>query len=138
MKNSDNSFLGKGWGFPPMFNNTSGNQLIMVADEEDIKESLYILMHTLPGERLMLPEYGCNLRLLVFESIDTAFNNEVQDIIFKAILRYEPRIKFNYTSIDTSDQVDGVVYILIDYNIISTNTRNNIVFPFYLQEGTNV
>lgn len=138
MKNSVNSFLGKGWGFPPMFNNTSGNQLIMVADEEDIKESLYILMHTLPGERLMLPEYGCNLRLLVFENIDTAFNNEVQDIIFKAILRYEPRIKFNYTSIDTSDQVDGVVYILIDYNIISTNTRNNIVFPFYLQEGTNV
>jgi phage baseplate assembly protein W len=75
---------------------------------------------------------------LVFESIDTAFNTEVQDVIFKAILSYEPRIKFNYTTIDTSDQLDGVVYITIDYNIITTNTRNNIVFPFYLNEGTNI
>jgi hypothetical protein len=138
MSNIQKSFLGIGWGFPPVFSNTTSNQLTMVADEEDIKESLYILMHTIPGERLMLPEYGCNLRLLVFESIDTAFNTEVQDVIFKAILSYEPRIKFNYTTIDTSDQLDGVVYITIDYNIITTNTRNNIVFPFYLNEGTNI
>jgi phage baseplate assembly protein W len=138
MTNTDNSFLGTGWGFPPTFSNAARNQLQMVSDKEDIKESLFILMHTIPGERLMLPEYGCNLRLLVFENIDTAFNNEVADIIFKAILRYEPRITFNFTNIDTSGQLDGVVLITIDYNIIATNTRNNIVFPFYLQEGTNI
>jgi phage baseplate assembly protein W len=138
MANTDKSFLGTGWSFPPAFSNASGQQLLMVSDEEDIKESLYILMHTIPGERLMLPEYGCNLRLLVFENIDTAFNNDVQQIIFKAILQYEPRIKFNYTKIDTSGELDGIVFIYIDYTIISTNTRNNIVFPFYLQEGTNI
>ena len=138
MTNTDKSFLGTGWGFPPTFSNSAGKQLKMVSDEEDIKESLFILMHTIPGERLMLPEYGCNLRLLVFENIDTAFNNEVEDIIFKAILRYEPRITFNFTNIDTSAQLDGIVYILIDYTIISTNTRNNIVYPFYLEQGTNV
>ena len=138
MKNAEKSFLGTGWGFPPTFNNSPVNQLTMVDDIEDIKESLFILMHTIPGERLMLPEYGCDLRLLVFESIDTAFNNEVSDIIFKAVLRFEPRIKFNFTSIDTSGQLDGVVLITIDYYIIATNTRNNIVFPFYLQEGTNI
>ena len=138
MSNTQKSFLGTGWGFPPTFTNTTMNQPTMVSDIEDIKESLYILMHTIPGERLMLPEYGCNLRLLVFENIDTAFNNEIQDVIFKAILRYEPRIKFNFTTIDTSGQLDGIVYITIDYNIIATNTRNNIVFPFYLNEGTNI
>lgn len=138
MSNTQKSFLGTGWGFPPTFTNITMNQLTMVSDIEDIKESLYILMHTIPGERLMLPEYGCNLRLLVFENIDAAFNNEIQDVIFKAILRYEPRIKFNFTTIDTSDQLDGIVYITIDYNIIATNTRNNIVFPFYLNEGTNI
>jgi phage baseplate assembly protein W len=138
LKNAEKSFLGTGWGFPPTFNNSPVNQLTMVDDIEDIKESLFILMHTIPGERLMLPEYGCDLRLLVFESIDTAFNNEVSDIIFKAVLRFEPRIKFNFTSIDTSGQLDGVVLITIDYYIIATNTRNNIVFPFYLQEGTNI
>jgi len=138
MTSTDKSFLGTGWGFPPTFSNGSGKQLQMVSDEEDIKESLFILLHTIPGERLMLPEYGCNLRLLVFENIDTAFNNEVADIIFKAILRYEPRIIFNFTKIDTSGQLDGIVYILIDYTIISTNTRNNIVYPFYLEQGTNI
>jgi phage baseplate assembly protein W len=138
LTNAEKSFLGTGWSFPPAFNNSPVDQVAMVSDEEDIRQSLFILMHTIPGERLMLPEYGCDLRLLVFESIDTAFNNEISDIIFKAILRYEPRIKFNFTSIDTSGQLDGLVLITIDYNIISTNTRNNIVFPFYLQEGTNI
>jgi phage baseplate assembly protein W len=138
MTDKEKSFLGTGWGFPPRFSKTSLSQLQMVSNEEDIKESLFILMHTIPGERLMLPEYGCNLRLLVFENIDMAFKNEVDDIIFKAILRYEPRIKFNFTLIDTSGQLDGVVLITIDFNIIATNTRNNIVYPFYLEQGTNI
>src|ERR1700749_4571305 len=118
MANTEKSFLGTGWSFPPAFSKVAGQQLLMVSDEEDIKESLYILMHTIPGERLMLPEYGCNLRLLVFENIDTAFNNEIKDTIFKATLRYEPRVTFNYTTIDTSGQLDGLVMIYIDYTII--------------------
>lgn len=139
MDSTEKTFLGTGWAFPPLFTNTAVvNQLGMVSDEVDIKQSLYILLHTIPGERLMVPDYGCNLRLLVFENIDTAFNNEVSNIVFKAILKYEPRITFNYTEIDTSGVLDGIVMITIDYTIISTNTRNNIVFPFYLDEGTNI
>lgn len=138
MDNAENLFLGTGWAFPPQFTNSSGEQLEMVSADQDIKQSLYILMHTIPGERLMLPDYGCNLRLLVFENIDTAFNNEVSNMVFKAILKYEPRITFSYTEIDTSQVLDGIALITVHYTIISTNTRSNIVFPFYLDEGTNL
>lgn len=84
----------------------------------------------------MRPEYGCNIRSFLFQSIDNSFQNYMKDTILNAILKYESRIIVNELNIDTSDYADGIVVLELVYTIRTTNNRNNMVFPFYLNEGT--
>lgn len=129
------SFLGTGWAFPPTFNPKT-HEVEMVSEDEDIKQSLHILFGTLKGERVMNTEYGSNLNDMVFENIGTTLLHFIIYRIEQAILFFEPRIKVSNIDIDASEQIEGVVYISVFYTIIQTNTRSNIVYPFYLKEGT--
>jgi phage baseplate assembly protein W len=131
------SFLGTGWKFPPSFSKENKN-VTLVSDETDIAESLRILLSTDPGERLMRPEYGCNLRKFMFERHDTSFVTGLNNTISKAILNFEARVDFIDAKVITRNELDGVLHIEVNYKIIITNTRHNIVFPFYLLEGTNL
>lgn len=134
----DNSFLGKGWGFPCMFSKDY-RQVIMVSEEEDIRDSLIILLHTNPGERIMQPEYGCGIKRMVFERIGETEKKLLHDLIDRAILFYEPRITLHTVDIITGrHDSEAMVDIKIEYTVRTTNTRSNLVFPFYLREGTNV
>jgi uncharacterized protein len=134
--NSSNAFLGRGWGFPPTF--TRGNNGVeMFEAEKDIQSSLEILLSTALSERVMQPGYGCNLDKLIFEPLDTTFSTFITEQIRTAILINEPRVvleNVNYFA----DNLNGKVDISVDYTIIATNSRANIVFPFYLNEGTDV
>lgn len=134
---TDKSFLGRGWGFPPEFDGGSGG-IRMVAGEEDIAESLRILMDTSPGERVMQPAYGCGLRALVFENITESALAVVKDMIRRAILFFEPRISLENIETDASQAADGVLVLTLVYTIRTTNTRSNMVYPFYFLEGTNI
>ena len=131
------SFLGTGWSFPPEFEK-NGKSIQMVSDDVDIAESMKILLNTNPTERLMHPEYGCDLRKFVFERQDSSFITGINDYIRHSILMFEPRVKFINAVIVNRGDLDGVLYIQVNYNIIITNTRSNIVFPFYILEGTNI
>jgi len=131
------SFLGTGWSFPPTFNK-EGKNVAMVSDEQDIMESIRILLSTDPGERLMRPDYGCNLRKFIFERQDSTFINGLNHIINQALLNFEPRVNFIDATVIARDDLDGQLFIQVNYTIIITNTRHNIVFPFYLLEGTNL
>jgi len=129
------SFLGTGWGFPPQFSSTPG-QVAMLSDEDDIRSSLEILLSTRPGERVMRPDYGCNLDELVFEPLTTTFKTYIKDLITTAILYYEPRIDVNKIELDDTGEVEGRILISIDYTVRSTNSRYNFVYPFYKNENT--
>lgn len=133
----DKSFLGSGWGFPPAFSTKSGS-VRMVAGEEDIDESLRILMATKPKERVMQPAFGCGLQSLVFENIDENSLSLIKDTILRAVLFFEPRIDLEDIEIDKEHSYDGVLYINLIYRVRATNTRSNLVYPFYLREGTTV
>ena len=133
----DKSFLGTGWSFPPQFNKSAGG-VIMVSLEDDIRESLKILLGTSPGERTMQPSYGCGLRDLVFGNVTASAVTELKDTIDRAILFFEPRIILNSVTINTSEQFNGVLKINLDYTVRSTNSRSNMVYPFYFKEGTQV
>ncbi len=137
----DKSFLGTGWSFPPQFNFTS-KDLQTVSEEDDIQQSLFILFSTYPGERVMQPSYGCDLRSMVFENITESTRTAIKDIIERAILFFEPRIDLNFVEVEQDKenikQGVGVLNILVDYTIRTTNTRSNMVYPFYFQEGTNI
>lgn len=133
----DAGFLGKGWAFPPAFDR--GEQTVsMVAAERDIRESLYILPSTRTGERVMLPDYGCQLHEHVFDVAGETLFTHLRELIEHAILFYEPRIVLENVEIVMPNQLDGRLNINLEYQIIQTNMRNNLVIPFYLTEGTLV
>lgn len=138
MQRDDPSFLGRGWQFPLRFDGNTG-QPALVQAEEDIAESLRILMGTRPGERIMQPAYGCRLHDLVFEVMDGETRAAAETAISQAILFFEPRITLHRVIVTADDWSEGILRIRLDYTIDQTNSRANIVFPFYLQgEGTLV
>ena len=131
------SFLGSGWSFPPRFmESTDGLELSN--DDIDIAESIFILLSTLPGERVMNPTYGCDLHSMVFSSISTSSKVRIQDLISTAILYHEPRVNLIAVNIDDSEQMEGKLNIGIVYEVKGINSRKNMVYPFYLTEGTDV
>lgn len=134
---SDKSFLGTGWGFPPQFS-LRNKSITMVKEDQDIQQSLRILFSTLPGERLMQPAYGCALNALVFDAISESTVTEIKDAIDRAVLFFETRITLNVIVVNTDEVYDGVVRVVLDYTIRSTNNRGNMVYPFYFREGTNL
>jgi len=139
MTNTDKAFLGIGWGFPPEFNKHAGSLAVkMVEEDDDIQESLRILLSTRPGERVMQPDYGCRLNDIVFETMNESTITELKDVIERAVLFFEPRITLQSIDINTDEIYDGKLKIQLNYLIRRTNTRSNMVYPFYYIEGTQV
>jgi phage baseplate assembly protein W len=133
----ENSFLGVGWSFPPQFDlNTLDT--VMSGYEEDIKQSLTILLSTSPGERIMHPQFGCNLRQFVHEEISQSLFSHIEEVIRASIIRYEARIDLENIELEYDNGEDGILYITLYYKIRQTNSRHNMVYPFYLLEGNNI
>lgn len=128
-------FLGIGWSFPPAF---SSNGAIVAMDTAytDIENSLRILLGTATGERVMQPDFGCNMEELVFEPLDATMKTYMKDKIFTAILYHEPRIDLLGVDFENEAGLDGVVQLNIHYQVRSTNARRNLVFPFYKIESS--
>lgn len=127
------SFLGRGWAYPPRFDRAV-SPTAMISAEEDIRQSLYIILSTRPGERVMRPGFGCRLHQLVFHHIDLTTRTQLIEAVEHAVLYYEPRVILNGVSLDTERQVEGVLLITLEYTIRMTNTRTNLVYPYYYEE----
>lgn len=130
-------FLGKGWSFPPTFN-PALKSVEMTEKNEDIQRSLQILLTTAIGERIMQPKYGCNMDEMVFESLDTTTKTIIKDKIKTAILYFEPRIDVVSISMNATSELEGEILIEIEYVIRATNSRFNFVFPYYINEATEL
>ena len=135
MANPDSSFLGTGWKFPPVFSRESA-AVEMVGEAEDIRESLRILLSTAPGERVMVPEFGCALWRMVFERLDRTTITEMEEMVRRAILKWESRIDVDSVTVTDDPGVEGLVQIDVAYTIRRINTRSNLVYPFYINEAT--
>ena len=135
--NTSEIFLGEGWSFPPHFDKKTG-ELVTTAGVVDINKSLEILLSTRLGERIMLPNYGCNLEELLFQPLDVTLKTYIIELIKTAILYNEPRIDTQTISLDTTNELSGEILINIEYVVRITNSRANMVFPFYKTEGTEV
>jgi len=135
-----NAFLGTGWSFPPEFDRETGFPE-MVSAVEDIEQSLNILLSTSLGERVMLPDYGCDLNDYLFESLNSSVIGYIKNRVKNAILFYEPRInaeKIDVTGDDSTDLLDGKFTISIEYTIPGTNSRFNYVYGYYQNEALHV
>lgn len=132
----DPSFLGAGWSFPPTFN-PHGAQVEMSVAEADILQSIQIILQTQPGERLMWPNFGCELSQYVFESMDQGLFTSIQSIVSDALTYHEPRIRVDRLEVNPSPTTPGLLLIEVDYTVRQTNTRSNLVYPFYINEATD-
>jgi len=126
------ALIGTGWGFPPAFSQ-GGDDLKMVSGIKDIEESIHILLSTALQERVMQPEYGCNLDSMLFESMNEHFKTYLKHLVKSAIMYHEARIKADNIEVQMDEAVEGRVLIIIDYTIRSTNSKFNYVYPFYLK-----
>ena len=131
------SFLGRGWSFPPRFDRASG-EVRMTEDEEDIRASLILLLGTVAGERFLHPDYGIDMQALLFESLGTTMQTFLKDRVRTAILVHEPRIDLLSLDLETTAQYDGRITLIVDYAVRATNSRYNLVYPFYLSDGNEM
>ena len=133
----NNDFLGTGWTFPPEFIKSGKNGVVTTSGVDDINESLEILLTTTVGERLLQLEYGSDLTEYVFEPLTATLKAVVETRVRKAIQLYEPRIRLNKLEL-IPDNLEGRLLIKLTYTVVTTNTRFNLVLPFYLNEANNV
>lgn len=124
-------FLGKGWAFPVTFHN-QGRGVSMAEAEDDIRQSLDILLSTSLGERVLRPAFGWKRDALMFEPLSTSFGSYLAREIENAILFYEARIDLNRVDFENAVDQSGLILIRLDYTVRATNSRTNLVYPFYL------
>ena len=129
------AFLGIGWAFPPRFD--ADGHAAEAAYDEDVRQALLIILGTNPGERLMRPDFGAGLDRLVFEPIDAAMPTRVAQLVREAVVAWEPRVDVEAVRATPEGRPANVLSIELDYRVRATNTRANLVYPFYLQEGSS-
>jgi len=133
----ENNFLGSGWSFPVKF--SVGNYEVSTTSyEENINETIDIILLTKKGERNMEPDFGSGLQQFFFRKMDETLKGEIADAVKTALLHNEPRIKLQDVIVDFAHPMNGLVNITVTYVYNQTNTRHNYVFPFHLNEGTNL
>jgi len=126
-------FLGRGWAYPLA---PAGDGVEMRAEEALIDQSIRIILGSNPGERVMRPTFGAGLRAFVFEPISTGTLQALRKRVEEALVDWEPRIDVERVTV-TADPADpGKVVIDVSYRVRATNTRRNLVYPFYLDEGS--
>jgi uncharacterized protein len=127
-------FLGRGWAMPVDLDPRTG--LVAISEYEDnIRQSIRIILETAPGERVMRPNFGCGIHDLVFAAIDTTTMQRIRSVVEEALRRYEARIEVTGVTIDEEATSEGVLLIELEYRVRKTNQIGNLVYPFYFREG---
>lgn len=108
----------------------------MAAHEEDVRQAIRIILATTPGERVMRPDFGAGLNQFVFEPLNSTTLNLVQTRVQEALVAWEPRIDVLDVSVAAGGDVVNQLLINLTYRVRATNTQFNIVYPFYLEEGS--
>jgi phage baseplate assembly protein W len=126
----EGDFLGSGWCFPVGVDQDNG--IMMTPGEQNIRQSVWVILATSPGERVMRPNFGCGLHDLVFSLNDAATEGEVTHQVRDALIRWEPRIDVLDIDVESRGRNEEVLLINIHYRVRSTNNFFNLVYPFYL------
>ena len=127
-------FLGVGWKFPLQV--TPGGKIAQARYEQRIEESIYLILSTARGERVMLPDFGCGIHDLVFAPNNAGTIAMVVQMVRKAMVANEPRIDVLDINAETAPEQPNLLLIRINYRIRATNVLGNLVYPFYIREGT--
>lgn len=130
----EKKFLGTGFSFPINVDETTG-KIAESSHENDIKQGIYLILMTRKGERVMRPEFGCDIHKFAFESLDFTIASQMETCIKDALVLFEPRISDIEVSVKEDAKEGGKVWIGIHYIVRTTNNPYNLVYPFYINEG---
>ena len=128
------AFLGVGWAFPPCVQ--ADGKVATVAFEEDIRQAIHIILGTNPGERVMRPDFGAGLNAFVFEPLNETTRQSVKTRVEEALVDWEPRIDVEEVRVAIDSAERNKLLITVSYRVRASNALHNLVYPFYLQEGT--
>lgn len=128
------NFIGTGFNFPINIDKSTG-RFLEISHEDDIKQAIYIILMTRKGERLMRPEFGCDIHNYAFESLDFTVISQMRGAVLTALTLHEPRIRDIEVSVTKDNLDNGKVWIDIGYVVRQTNNPYNLVYPFYINEG---
>jgi uncharacterized protein len=127
-------FLGVGWKFPLQV--TPDGKIAQARYETRVEESIYLILSTAAGERIMLPEFGCGIHELVFAPNNAVTLSDVIQRVRRALVAYEPRIDVLDINVESAPETPNLLLIRINYMLRTNNTISNLVYPFYIREGT--
>lgn len=126
-------FLGIGWKFPV---DVDSKGLILSSEyEQNIQESIRIILETAKGERVMRPDFGCGIHHFAFEIINASTIGQMKQTISDALEKWEPRIELINIKVNVDNIDAGKLLFNLEYNVSRTNNKFNMVYPFYLTEG---
>ncbi|MGQ0778525.1 MAG: GPW/gp25 family protein [Pseudonocardiales bacterium] len=142
----DQGFLGSGWAFPVRLD--KDHHVLMTASGGDaIRQSIWMILGTARGERVMRPDFGCGIHDFVFDVHDAGTTHTICEAVREALTHWEPRIDvLDVATVPDTTAPDAVangttapggpasnrLLIEINYQVRSTNSRFNLVYPFYL------
>ncbi len=129
---TDPDFLGSGWKFPVSIKD---GKILSSGGYDSIRESIMIILGTAKGERVMRPDFGCGINELVFAPNNTSTATLITFYIKEALLKWEPRIELLNVNAEPDETEQNKLIITIDYMVKTTNTKDNLVYPFYLETG---
>ncbi len=121
--------VGRGIAFPMRVSTTGG--LATVTDDDEIRESIRLVLGTAYGERPMRPEYGCGIHDFVFSPSNATTAGRVAYEVRQSLERWEPRIAVDDVRVTFDSEDTAVMYIAVSYAVRGTNDPRNLVFPFY-------
>jgi phage baseplate assembly protein W len=127
-------FLGTGFKFPLRVNSRGG--FSFSSGEQSIQEAIWIVLGTAPGERQMLPGFGCGIHSYVFAPNNPTTRGTIAYQVRQALTRWEPRIEVLDVRVESLPETPHQLLIRVDYRIRATNTFENLVYPFYIRDGS--
>ena len=133
---TDSDFRGSGWRFPIL--PQAGGGLGYVGLDDNVAQSVELLLRTAAGERLMRPEFGTTVPSMVFEADSEQHLFQLEQALLDALRRWEPRVEVDSVQAVPEPAQDGVVKVTVVYRVLRTNTVRNLVFPFYVLNGEAV
>ena len=123
-------FLGAGWGYDSARLDISPT---VTTDLENIRQSIWIILTTARGDRVMRPDFGCDIAKLVFATVNTSTTALIIHYVKEALMKWEPRITVKKVIVQPDEENDAQLNIGIDYVVNSSNSSENLVYPFFLE-----
>src|SRR5215470_6624474 len=134
-------FLGTGWAFPVQL--AGDGTVARAAYEDAVHRSVWIILETAPGERVMRPDFGCGIHDMIFEVLDSTTLERIRSEVSAALRRYEARVEVLGVTVDEDASLaskgdspiprQGVLMVEVEYQVRRTNQIGNLVFPFYVK-----